>query len=112
MAANADIAVTNIFGSSLVQVTSQVFRRCRTKVIFGRVDIDLRNAGLAADVAKVNIMAALGSVTIRVPEDWAVNARTMTLLGTVTSKRIEPASPTGEVTLSGAILLGGVVVTS
>ena len=45
MAANADIAVTNIFGSSLVQVTSQVFRRCRTKVIFGRVDIDLRNAG-------------------------------------------------------------------
>ena len=56
-------------------------------------------------------MVIFGSVTIRVPEDWAVNARTMTAFGSVTAKHNQPAAPTGQITLSGLTLLGGVVVT-
>ena len=111
-AVDSKISVTSLFGSGRVQVTSRQFGGGRVIAVAGSGEVDLREAALAADGAKVYIVTGLGSVTLRVPDDWAVNVRTVTVLGSVTSKRAQPASPTGQLTVTGLTLLGSVVIRS
>ena len=110
--ADDKINVTSLFGSSRVQITSRQFRGGKVIAVFGSGEIDLRGAALAADGAKVYSVTGFGRVTLRIPEDWAVNVRTVTALGSVTSNRAQPASPTGQLTVTGLTLFGGVVIES
>jgi predicted membrane protein len=116
MASNAavegEFSVASLVGASQIQVTSRQFHGGRVKALVGSCEIDLRGATLADNGAKLNILIGLGGVTIRVPDDWAVNVRRVTILGSVTSKRAQPASPTGEIIITGVTLVGGVVIRS
>ena len=110
--ADAKIKMTSFFGGSENQITSQQFRGGRVYAVFGSIDIDLRRATIADEGATINIITSLGSVNLLVPEDWAVNAQTRAVFGSVASKRVAPTSPAGQLTLTGLCLFGGVEIRS
>ena len=111
-AVDSEFSLTSLVGGSQVQITSPQFRGGKVKALVGGCEIALRDATLAAGGAKLNVLIGLGGVTIRVPDDWAVNVRRTTILGSVTSKRAQPASPAGELTVTGLTLFGSVVIRS
>ena len=110
--ADAKIRVTSVFGDSENQITAQQFRGGRVYAVFGSSYIDLRNATIACEGATINIIASFGSVQLLVPEDWGVNAQTRAVFGGVVSKRAAPASPVGQLTLTGLCLFGSVEIRS
>lgn len=111
-AVEGELSVTSLVGGTQIQMNSRPFRGGKVKALLGGCEIDLRGATLGAEGAKLNVMIGLGGVTIRVPEDWAVNVRRGTVLGSVTSRRPQPASPAGELTVTGLTLVGGVDIRS
>jgi len=48
------------------------FRHGEVKVLFGRLELDLREAALARDGATIDVSALFGSVRILVPDGWKV----------------------------------------
>ena len=112
MVTDAKIEMTSFFGGSKNQITSQNFTGGRVYAIFGSSDIDLRRATIADEGATINIVSSFGKVSLLVPEDWAVNVQTRAVFSGVASKRVAPASPVGQLTLTGLCLFGGVEVRS
>lgn len=110
--ADDEIKVTTFFGSSENQITSDSFRGGQALSVFGSSEIDLRRAATADEGATLNVTVGFGSVRLLVPEDWAVNVQTRAVLGGVGSRRVAPASPNGQLTLTGFCLFGGVEVKS
>ena len=106
------ISVTSIFGSSESQVSSQQVRGGRIFALFGSSEIDLRRAALSDGQAAVQVLAIFGSVRLTVPEDWAVNARTGAVLGSIDYRRAGPASSATHLTLSGFSLFGRIKIRS
>ena len=111
-AVEGELSVTSLVGGSQIQLNSQPFRGGKVRALLGGCEIDLRGATLSTDGAKLHVLIGLGGVTIRVPEDWAVNVRRTTILGSVSSERAQPASPAGELTVTGLTLVGGVDIRS
>ena len=110
--ADDKVRMTSFFGSSKNQISIQQFRGGRVYALFGSNYIDLRHATIADEGATINIVTGIGSVRLLVPEDWTVNIQTRAVLGSVVSKRVAPASPTGQLTLTGLCLFGSVEIKS
>ena len=109
---DSEIDVTALFGSSDNQISSDQFRGGRALSVFGSSEIDLRRAATGDGGATLKVIVGFGSVRLLVPEDWAVNVHSRALFGGVASKRVAPASPSGQLTLTGFCLFGGVEVRS
>jgi predicted membrane protein len=110
--ADDKIRMTSFFGGSENQIASKQFRGGRVYAVFGSNDIDLRGATLADEGARITAINIFGGIKLLVPEDWVVNVQTRAVFGGVTSKRGVPASPVGQLTLSGLSLFGGVEIKS
>jgi predicted membrane protein len=93
-------------------VTSQDFQGGEVSAIFGGMELDLRDAGLAGGTAIIDATVVCGGIELRVPRDWRVNIQTTTLLGGVENKRSQPnaSDVKGELTITGAVLCGGIEV--
>ena len=101
--------VISIFGGGKRQITGKT-NGGSLWTVFGSSDLDLRDAAIADSGATFSIICLLGSVRISVPENWALSLQTGSILGAVESKCRAPASPVGELTLTGLCFLGSVEV--
>ena len=110
--ANARIRMTNFFSRGNSEITSQQFRGGRVYTVFGSSDVDLRRATIVDEGTTITIITIFGGVRLLVPEDWIVNNQTRAVFSDVVSKRIPPATPRDQLTLSGLCLFGGVEVKS
>ena len=106
------ISVTSIFGGTESQVSSQDVRGGLIFALFGSSEIDLRRAALSDGEAGIRVVAIFGSIRLTVPEDWAVNARTGAVLGSIDYIRAEPASSATQLTLSGFSLCSKIKIRS
>jgi hypothetical protein len=106
------LRVSHIFGGGKEQVTSQDFQGGEVSAIFGGTELDLRDAGLSEDGAVLDVTVVCGGIQLRVPRDWTVTVQVTTLIGGVDTKRSQPRpeDARGELTISGAIVCGGVEV--
>ena len=109
---DAEVKVTTLFGSSEQQITGDDFGGGRAVVAFRSSDIDLRRAATVDEGAMLKLNVGFGSVKLLVPEDWSVSIQTRALLGGVASKRVAPASRSGQLILTGLCLFGTVEVRS
>ena len=82
------------------------------EIEFGSSEIDLRRAALSDGEAGIRVVAIFGSIRLTVPEDWAVNARTGAVLGSIDYIRAEPASSATQLTLSGFSLCSKIKIRS
>jgi predicted membrane protein len=60
------------FGGIERRVTSQSFEGGQATAIFGGIEIDLRQAGMDADSAILDVNSIFGGCEIRVPETWTI----------------------------------------
>jgi predicted membrane protein len=78
--------VTSIFSGSEEVVSSQAFAVGEVTAIFGGVDLDLREAELAAGKATIDAMVICGGMELTVPKDWQVNIQATPILGSTENR--------------------------
>jgi hypothetical protein len=94
-------------------VQSSDFRGGTVTVIAGGFDIDLRQAVMARESARIEVFVMMGGVVLRIPEGWKVELNVTPLLGgtDMKARTVPPAEGTPKIlTISGFILMGGVEV--
>ncbi|MXX00795.1 MAG: hypothetical protein F4Z79_04110 [Acidimicrobiia bacterium] len=109
-----EVNVTSVFRSDSRKVTDRSISGGQVVAVFGSVDINLAEAGLAGGEATLDVTVVFGGAEIRVPENWSVDIQTTNLLGGVEDKRPTPPSGSSEMrlTLTGVCLFGGIEVES
>lgn len=100
--------ITAILGGSTNRNTSKKFEGGNITAILGGVELDLSKATVV-DGSTVTVFAAMGGVTLHVPENVIVKNRASVLLGGVEDK-FRPAEDKHNpvLYLKGTILMGGV----
>jgi hypothetical protein len=102
-----------IFGGGKRQINSPDFQGGQITAIFGGVDLDLREAGIAADSAVIEVNALFGGASIRIPDNWSTVVQGMGIFGGFDDKTLHPdprAPGTKHLIVKGAAVFGGVAV--
>jgi hypothetical protein len=101
-----------VMGGGEERVTSQDYAGGEVTAICGGLKLDLRDAKLRQGKATLDVTIICGGLELQVPRDWKVSIHTTTMLGGAENKRREPAAgeATGELTVTGTVLMGGVQV--
>lgn len=86
------------FGGREDRLTSTAFQGGTITALFGGVELDLRDATLAAAGAAMDVTAAFGGVNIYVPQDWVIEISGIPLFGgwsnkTLTHRKDTPSAP-------------------
>ena len=103
-----------IFTGGKRRITTNNFRGGEVVAVFGGVDVDLRGSQLGGDEAVIDITAAFGGCTIRVPMNWYVEMRGVAAFGGYSNKTIAPRLSPGQrlqkLIVTGSAAFGGVVI--
>ena len=103
-----------IFTGGKRRITTNNFRGGEVVAVFGGVDVDLRGSQLGGDEAVIDITAAFGGCTIRVPMNWYVEMRGVAAFGGYSNKTIPPRLSPGQrfqkLIVTGSAAFGGVVI--
>jgi predicted membrane protein len=91
-------------------VSSVDFRGGQASAMMGACEIDLRNARIEGGEAVVNVFAFWGGVEMRVPSDWAVEARGMAVLGAFEDSTRLPDDNRQKLIVTGMVIMGGVEI--
>jgi hypothetical protein len=88
------------------------FRSAQCTAVFGGCKIDLRDAQIQGREAVLNTYAIFGGVEIRVPEEWEVVNRGVTIFGGLDDHRRRPlpGPDTKTLIVEGATIFGGTTV--
>jgi predicted membrane protein len=104
------------FGGIERRVTTQNFEGGVALAIFGGIEIDLRQAGMEADEAVLEVNSVFGGVEVRVPETWHILTEGHGIFGGYTDRTIQTGvedlnNPKKKTLLiRGAAVFGGVEI--
>ncbi len=84
-----------LFGGVERAFRSANFRGGLVEVMFGGVELDLRNSQLAPEGATLDITAMFGGAEITIPGDWRVEVTGTPILGGIENKTGSGAEPGG-----------------
>jgi predicted membrane protein len=104
-----------VFGGGDRVVRTDDFRGGDVCVIFGGLDIDLREAVIAGDSATIDVFVCFGGLDLRVPENWSVIIQAAPIFGSSEYKPppggpLTPAADRKTLVITGAVIFGGVEV--
>ena len=106
---------TAIFGGFKRRMLSQAFKGGELTAIFGGFEVELQQAALASDMARVDVFVLFGGGEIRVPEGWEIANRATAMFGALNDKTHHGPSPAEgrpRLVVTGLILFGGLEVKS
>ncbi|MBV0901512.1 LiaF transmembrane domain-containing protein [Haloarcula salina] len=97
------------FGGSERRVTADAFRSADLTALFGGIELDLRDAGIADAPAHVSTTTIFGGTEIRVPREWNVRIDVLPLFGAAEDSRPRADDEHDEVDLvvTGFVAFGG-----
>jgi len=90
---------------------SQEFSGGEINAVMGAVEIDLRQAAIAAE-AVLHLSVIMGGVEIRVPREWSVSVNGTPMLGGIEDKTSPPMTPGKRLVIEGSVIMGGVEITN
>ena len=90
--------------------SSSSFRGGAATAFMGGVDLDLHKAKMEGDRAVINVLAMMGGIGIRIPDDWTVDSKVMAFLGGVDDKTRPPEEPTKTLVIQGTVICGGIEI--
>lgn len=103
-----------IFGGGKRRVTTHDFRGGALTAIFGGFEIDLRQAGMIADSAILEVNAIFGGAEIRIPETWTAVVQGAGIFGGYADETVSPNPATApnskKLFVRGSAVFGGVAV--
>ena len=102
-----------IFGGSEQRSTTAAFEGADLTALFGGVELDLRDAGIADRPARVSATAMFGGCEIAVPPTWNVRMDVFPIFGGAEDERKRRDSDHDEIDLivTGFVAFGGLVIT-
>ena len=102
----------DVFLSSVSRrVTSQQFKGGEVVAVMGGGELDLREAKLAEGRARLEMNLIMGGITLRVPEDWAVEFQGTPIMGGFEDQtRRQAGEPRGRLIVTGVLLLSGILL--
>lgn len=90
---------------------SQDFRGGEATAIMGGCELDLSRASIKEGEAVLNLVAIMGGVEIRVPDDWKVVMQGVPILGAYEDKTRQPGpESTKRLVVRGYAVMGGVEI--
>ncbi len=113
-AAHADgstfIRGTAVMGGFERASESAEFRGADLVSVMGGCKLDLRRASIAGEEATIDLLAIMGGMEILIPENWAVDAHVLPLMGGVgdRTRRTATAPATQRLVVRGTVFIGGV----
>ncbi|MDE2860704.1 MAG: DUF5668 domain-containing protein [Chloroflexota bacterium] len=110
--ASQKLKVDSLFSESNQQADGDGFTGGTVSATFGSAEVDLRSAVVVGSSATVDASVMFGSVTLRVPPDWAVDIQSSVMFGSIETKRPEPAEPKARLVVTGSCWFGEIQVTS
>ncbi|MGE0392172.1 MAG: DUF5668 domain-containing protein [Vicinamibacterales bacterium] len=91
--------------------TSQAFRGGEVTAALGGVELDLRDCRMAPEGARLDVLAFMGGVSLRIPKDWCVVSDVSVMLGGLdnrTSAPVDGAAP--KLHITGQAIMGGIEI--
>ncbi len=109
-----DLDVSGVFSGVKRVIESKEFRGGRATALFGALELDFTEAGLAENEATVEITAAFGGIEIRVPAEWKVIVDSHPIFGAFEDKRktVPQAEDAPKLYLKGSVIFGGIEIKS
>jgi hypothetical protein len=108
------VKIDAVFGGAKRVVTSQDFRGGEVVAIFGGVELDLRQAGMTADSAILEINAIFGGVELKIPRNWSAVVEGVGIFGGYADNSLQPDPAQGpgvkQLIVKGIAAFGGVDV--
>lgn len=90
------------------RVDSPSFKGGRITSTFGGIELDLTQAVIAGDEARLDISARFSGIDLRVPRDWLVVVEMKPLFGGVEDKTVPPMTPGPRLVLRGELMFAGI----
>ncbi len=89
------VNIAGVMSNARSQPSGSDFRSGRVAAVMGRASLDLRQVKLApGEVVDVDVFVAMGNATVRVPDDWIVDASALPVMGAVEQRRFQrPSRP-------------------
>ena len=103
------VDVTAILGGFERRITTQNFRGGEVTAVMGGCELDMRGSSIQGE-AVINVFAAMGGITIKVPPDWTVVLHGTPILGGFEEKTIAPPNNAKRLIIQGYAIMGGVEV--
>ena len=101
-----------VFGGSKRRIDTPDFRGGEAVAVFGGVEFDLRGAGMTVDQAVVDVNIVCGGLEVRVPDNWTIINRAVTIFGGVEDKTMQsnrdPNVKTPQLVITGSVVFGGI----
>ena len=101
-----------VFGGSKRRINTPDFRGGDAVAVFGGVEFDLRGANMTVDQAVIDVNVVCGGLEVRVPENWTIINRAMTIFGGVEDKtmqsKAEPNTKSPHLLITGSVVFGGI----
>lgn len=106
---DAIVDVTAILGGFERRITTPNFRGGDITAVMGGCELDLRGSSIEGE-AVINVFAAMGGISLKVPPDWTVVLHGTPILGGFEEKTIAPPNGNKRLIIKGYALMGGVEV--
>jgi hypothetical protein len=106
---------TAIFGGFKRRVLTQTFKGGELTAIFGGFEVEMQQAALESNQARMDVFVLFGGGELRVPEGWEVANRATAMFGALNDKTHHGPNPTEgrpRLVVTGLILFGGLEVKS
>ena len=101
-----------VFGGSKRRINTPDFRGGDAVAVFGGVEFDLRGASMTVDEAVIDVNVVCGGLEVRVPDNWSITNRAMTIFGGVEDKtlqsNLEPNTKSPHLVITGSVVFGGI----
>lgn len=103
------VDATAILGGFERRISTPNFRGGEITALMGGCDLDLRGSSIEGE-AVVNVFAAMGGITLKVPPDWTVILHGTPIMGGFDEKTIAPVNNNKRLIIKGYAIMGGVEV--
>jgi len=107
-----DLDISAVFSAVKRRIESKNFRGGSATSVFGGIELDFSNAGLAGGQATIELTAILGGIEIRVPREWQVVIDGTPILGGIDDKKRTLIESEKKATLyvKATAILGGIEI--
>jgi hypothetical protein len=115
------VHVVSVFGRGEHTSTAAPFEGAEVVNVFGRSEIDLRDATLQpGERRRLQVISGFGAVVVRVPPTWIVDTGAVSAFGGISDERRRqsledapaPAGPAPRLELRGAVVFGRLTIRS
>jgi hypothetical protein len=101
-----------IMGGVKRSYTSSDFRGGEATAVMGGVDLDLRDAVMEGQEARLDVSSIMGGAKIRVPQSWTVAPRVTTIMGGFKDSTRHPQKDDHKLILEGTVVMGGLQISN